>query len=69
MKKLTFLTRTRSALLPFWIGQGSGVPPLDDRDAPVPVIRQFDAFNSANNLPDLLYASSPADVSDGSDPV
>ncbi len=57
MKKLTFLTRT-SLLLFFLFGVDKALAFLRS----VIVLRQFqlsalfDAFNSANNLPDLLYA-------------
>jgi putative peptidoglycan lipid II flippase len=57
MKKLTFLTRT-SLLLFFLFGLDKVLAFLRS----MIVTRQFqlspafDAFNSANNLPDLLYA-------------
>jgi putative peptidoglycan lipid II flippase len=57
MKKLTFLTRT-SLLLFFFFGLDKALAFLRS----IIVTRQFqlsatfDAFNSANNLPDLLYA-------------
>ena len=57
MKKLTFLTRT--SLLLFFL---FGVDKLLAFVRSMIVTRQFqlsaafDAFNSANNLPDLLYA-------------